>query len=120
MKIENENECVFCNKIKDMELHWGTGVIDFKPLNPVTPGHRLFIPISHVKDFSTNPKISGWVMEEVSKYTRTLDTDYNIITSSGENATQSVFHLHVHVVPRHKGDSLMLPWTNQANPKKEN
>jgi histidine triad (HIT) family protein len=37
----------------------------------------------------------------------------NIITSIGRVATQSVFHLHVHIVPRHEGDGLCLPWTGQ-------
>jgi len=37
----------------------------------------------------------------------------NIITSKGREATQSVFHLHVHVVPRQADDDLPLPWTPQ-------
>ena len=37
----------------------------------------------------------------------------NLITSKGREATQSVFHLHVHVVPRAAGDGLPLPWTPQ-------
>ncbi len=37
----------------------------------------------------------------------------NLITSKGEAATQSVFHLHVHIVPRQEGDRLPLPWTPQ-------
>ena len=37
----------------------------------------------------------------------------NLITSIGAAATQTVFHLHVHVVPRHEGDGLLLPWSNQ-------
>jgi histidine triad (HIT) family protein len=37
----------------------------------------------------------------------------NLSTSKGEAATQSVFHLHVHVVPRQEGDRLPLPWTPQ-------
>jgi histidine triad (HIT) family protein len=35
----------------------------------------------------------------------------NIITSAGSDATQTVFHLHLHVVPRRAGDGLALPWT---------
>ncbi|CAL9324879.1 HIT family protein [Streptomyces sp. SudanB91_2054] len=37
----------------------------------------------------------------------------NLITSKGEAATQSVFHFHVHVVPRQEGDGRPLPWTAQ-------
>lgn len=35
----------------------------------------------------------------------------NLITSAGAEATQSVFHLHVHIVPRGENDGLALPWT---------
>jgi histidine triad (HIT) family protein len=40
----------------------------------------------------------------------------NIITSVGAEATQTVFHLHLHVVPRRFGDGLALPWTGQETP----
>lgn len=39
--------------------------------------------------------------------------DCNFITSSGLDATQTVFHYHMHIVPRHEGDGLRLPWTDQ-------
>ncbi len=38
----------------------------------------------------------------------------NLITSAGREATQTVFHLHIHVVPRRDGDGLALPWTPAA------
>jgi diadenosine tetraphosphate (Ap4A) HIT family hydrolase len=38
----------------------------------------------------------------------------NFITSAGRDATQTVFHLHIHIVPRHAGDGLALPWTGQV------
>lgn len=40
--------------------------------------------------------------------------DFNLITSSGRWATQTVKHLHIHYVPRRKDDGLTLPWTGQA------
>jgi histidine triad (HIT) family protein len=43
--------------------------------------------------------------------------DYNIITSMGEYATQTVFHLHVHIVPRRLNDGLHLPWTELVDTK---
>jgi histidine triad (HIT) family protein len=38
---------------------------------------------------------------------------YNFITSAGKAATQSVMHLHIHIVPRQEGDGLLLPWSGQ-------
>ena len=41
----------------------------------------------------------------------------NLITSVGAAATQTVKHLHIHIVPRHEGDGLHLPWTEQKKPE---
>lgn len=83
------------------------------PLDPVTPGHTLIIPKMHVRDFSTNPNISGATMIAAAEFAADSHDDMNVITSRGVIATQSVLHLHLHVIPRHIGDGLALPWTNQ-------
>jgi histidine triad (HIT) family protein len=51
-------------------------------------------------------------MSRAAQWARTCG-DANLITSVGSAATQTVFHLHVHVVPRRAGDGLALPWTSQ-------
>ncbi|MFC4373277.1 HIT family protein [Nocardia halotolerans] len=82
------------------------------PLNPVTPGHLLVIPRKHVDNATVDPILTGIVMQYAAEIA--ADTaSANIITSIGEAATQTVFHLHVHVVPRRAGDGLHLPWTGQ-------
>jgi histidine triad (HIT) family protein len=104
--------CVFCEKIRELDPHISERVVFFEPLNPITEGHTLIVPIVHVKDVSERPDISA----EVMRVAATLAQDYeacNIITSKGADASQTVFHLHVHLVPRRKGDGLLLPWTNQ-------
>lgn len=89
-----------------------TEAIAFVPLNPVTPGHLLVIPRRHVADVTTDPRVSGLVMSAAAEL---ATPPCNLITSAGTEATQSVFHLHVHIVPRTAGDGLHLPWT----PRKE-
>jgi histidine triad (HIT) family protein len=113
-----EPDCVFCRIVRGVEttplLDEGRWHITITPLNPVVPGHCLFIPKTHVDDFADDPNISGWMMETAGRFVR--DTNYgecNLITSRGVSATQTVFHLHLHVIPRKPGDGLMLPWTNQ-------
>lgn len=110
-EIRKKMKCPFCEMFKDDE-----DIIDIEPLNPVTPGHRLVIPRQHLKDFSDDPVISGKVMEYAAKLGKKMG-DVNLITSKGKNATQSVFHLHVHLVPRKKDDGLALPWTGQGELK---
>jgi histidine triad (HIT) family protein len=108
-------ECVFCKKIETMDLHWSKGVIDFEPLNPVVPSHRLIVPVKHVDSFTSSPEISAWVMEYAAEYANRKGGEWNLITSKGKSATQSVFHLHVHLIPRFKDDGLKLPWTGQKS-----
>jgi histidine triad (HIT) family protein len=113
--LDTIEECVFCKKIRNERLQYVyPKVVMFEPLNPVTKGHRLFVPVEHVKDAADNLSVSARVFREAAKYVREeLGGSANIITSRGSEATQSVFHLHIHVVPRRANDGLYLPWTNQ-------
>lgn len=79
------------------------------PLSPVTPGHILVIPAAHVDDIGQDPAVSAATAARVAEL---VDGPCNVITSVGREATQSVFHLHWHIVPRAERDGLMLPWTN--------
>jgi histidine triad (HIT) family protein len=79
------------------------------PLKPVTPGHVLVIPRVHVADFTAQPMATARVMSSAAWYAKGIGP-CNVITSKGREATQSVFHLHLHVIPRAEGDGLALPW----------
>lgn len=105
----DKTECVFCD-IADRAM---VEIIDIEPLNPVVPGHRIVFARQHSTDFTDNVAISMRVMEHAAKLAKELGGDFNLITSKGSTATQTVFHLHVHLVPRKEGDGLYLPWTNQ-------
>lgn len=83
------------------------------PLGPVTPGHVLFIPHVHVADAAEDPWVTADVMADAAHFARRQRRPFNLITSAGSEASQSVFHLHVHYVPRMAGDRLALPWTEQ-------
>lgn len=113
--------CVFCEIAAGeapAEIINSNGLtMTIVPLNPVTHGHVIVIPRAHVADALTDPEITGKVMHSaalMSKRLRRFHPEYesvNIITSVGAPATQTVFHLHVHIVPRREGDGLTLPWT---------
>jgi histidine triad (HIT) family protein len=112
--------CPFCQRISAGEYDrryngrdgWD-GAVVFEPLNPVTPGHLLVVSVSHVEHAAKMPYLTASVMESAATEARFLQGDANIITSIGSAATQTVKHLHVHVVPRRAGDGLHLPWTGQ-------
>jgi histidine triad (HIT) family protein len=114
-------ECIFCQIIRG-ESPAEVLMDDFnawviRPLNPVVEGHVIVIPLEHQKDFTpfnTGYSFAHFAFETAGTYAAQFpDQDFNLITSKGKNATQSVFHLHVHLVPRHKGDGLKLPWSGQ-------
>lgn len=97
---------------------WADGIesMAIEPLGPVTPGHFLVIPKTHVADAYADPSVMASTMHDAALWARLMadrDPRYesvNLITSVGRPATQSVFHLHVHVVPRAVDDGLALPW----------
>lgn len=110
-------DCVFCDQskiaspIEKFEVQ-GRRFMVFEPLNPVTEGHLLVVPEQHVEDASVDHALSGRAMVVAAEVAARYESA-NIITSIGKPATQSVFHLHLHVVPRAEDDGLHLPWTGQ-------
>ena len=111
--------CVFCGIIAGTEpatiaREWAEAVA-FVPLDPVVDGHVLVVPREHVRDAVQRPCVTAVVMAHAAELASEYSSS-NILTSVGAPATQSVFHLHVHVVPRQAGDQLMLPWGTTGDP----
>lgn len=116
LQEKGKARCPFCQRIARGEYdERRLEVVRFEPLNPVTPGHMLFIPVEHARSAALDPMGAARAMKVAADYIRGLGdgVDANIITSIGEFATQSVQHTHIHVVPRTRGDGLHLPWTGQ-------
>ncbi|MGW9211781.1 HIT family protein [Embleya sp. NPDC055664] len=78
----------------------------------VNNGHVFVLPRVHVADAGTDPEVTAAVMRRAAELMAEHPAA-NIITSKGKAASQSVLHLHVHVVPRQEDDRLPLPWTPQ-------
>ena len=110
------NDCPFCDRIAAGDYDdRNFGCVTFEPLNPVTPGHRLVVPVRHVEHALDDPRVTGLAAE----YAALIALSYgavqcNLITSVGVSATQTVRHLHWHIVPRREDDGLSLPWTGQG------
>ncbi|KOG22112.1 hypothetical protein ADK36_12430 [Streptomyces viridochromogenes] len=80
-------------------------------MKPVVYGHLLVIPTAHVTDFVADPIVSAATMRRAAEFAGDYPAgSMNLITSRGREATQSVFHLHLHLVPRAENDGLALPW----------
>lgn len=106
--------CVFCDIVSGRApaevMNIWPDALAIIPLGPVTPGHVLVLPRRHVTDATTDPEVTAATMRRAAEI---ASWPSNIITSVGGPATQTVFHLHVHVVPRREGDGLMLPWSGR-------
>lgn len=108
------DDCVFCQIVAgdapaEVVRDWPEAMA-IVPLGPVVPGHTLVIPKAHVADFTENAETSAATMHRASELAAEMRQPMNLITSKGREATQSVFHLHLHLVPRTEGDGLALPW----------
>lgn len=115
-------DCPFCQRIAADEFdgHVRRACVTFEPLNPVTPGHRLVVPITHFERAEDDPERTSWAFRLAAELAREKGlASFNLITSAGTAATQTVKHLHVHLVPRRPGDGLHLPWTGQKSGEAE-
>lgn len=115
-----DDKCIFC-KIANGEIPSKTLYEDDKfrvilDLGPATKGHALILPKSHYKNIYDIPEeLSADVMKLARKMagimTDKLQCDgFNLIQNNGEQAGQTVFHFHMHLIPRYKGDGQTIGW----------
>jgi histidine triad (HIT) family protein len=85
-------------------------------INPATRGHALVIPRTHARDVhEIDPEdlkaVAAAAQQLAAKTRERLGADgVNLLNSNGRAAWQTVFHFHMHVIPRYDGDPLRLPW----------
>jgi histidine triad (HIT) family protein len=113
--MASKKDCPFCGRFQRGDYDYDDRYnVSFQPLSPVTPGHFLVVPKMHVSHALESPAAAGRATKFAGYLANRMGLESaNFITSAGRAATQSVFHLHVHVVPRFEDDGLILPWTGQ-------
>ncbi|WP_039831328.1 HIT family protein [Nocardiopsis valliformis] len=107
--------CVFCEiaagrSPATVVRRWADALA-IVPLNPVTDGHLLVIPHQHVTNAATAPLVTATTVMHAASLLAESGRQANLIANVGPDATQTVFHLHWHIVPRTAGDGLRLPWS---------
>ena len=117
---EAASDCVFCDIVAGTApatiVSTWPEAIAFTPLNPVTVGHVLVVPRRHVPFPHEDQELYKAVSGRATTFAGMMDVPYNLIINVGAEATQSVDHFHVHLLPRFHGDGLQLPWSNQYQP----
>ena len=113
-------DCAFCQIVRGEQPARVVGdspdALAFFPLRPVCPGHTIVIPKTHIRDLWTDVSVPAeGLMQAVIRtgqaISRALRPDgMNLISSAGQAASQTVFHLHLHVVPRWSDDHIGNIW----------
>src|SRR5277367_1306075 len=116
----SDPDCIFC-KILAGDLH--AQIVDedertiaFMDIAPATRGHALVIPRAHSRDIfeASQEDLEATVLAARRLAGRARERlgaeGINLLNSAGAAAWQTVFHLHIHVIPRYRDDPLRLPW----------
>ena len=112
--------CIFC-KIANGEIPSATLYEDddfrvILDLGPASKGHALILPKTHaanIYEISDEMAAKAMVLAKkmASKLTEVLNCDgFNIVQNNGEAAGQTVFHFHMHLIPRYKNDGVGIQW----------
>jgi histidine triad (HIT) family protein len=118
--VAGTGDCLFCGiiagevpaQVVDSDEH----TVAFMDINPATAGHALVAPRRHASDLmDVSDDDLEHTMRAARRLARRMDTalqpdGFNILNACGRAAWQTVFHYHVHVVPRYEDDPLELPW----------
>jgi histidine triad (HIT) family protein len=114
------SECIFCAivageapaQIVDSDQR----TVSFMDINPATRGHALVAPREHCADLLDAPEEDlAWTMAAARRLAVRMEDalgadGYNVLSACRSAAWQTVFHYHLHVIPRYEDDPLRLPW----------
>lgn len=108
-KRDPNNPCLFCTDPRGVSLE-NELAYSARDSYPVSPGHTLIIPRRHVASFfDLTPEEVNACMALIREERKLLDEEfspdgYNIGVNIGAAAGQSIFHVHIHLIPRYTGD----------------
>lgn len=123
------DDCLFCGivtgSIPSETVDSDERTLAFMDINPATRGHALVVPRRHSVDLlDVEPDDLTATTLAAQRLARrmseVLDPDgVNLLNACGAAAWQSVFHFHIHVVPRYEDDPLELPWVPKGGDSEE-
>jgi histidine triad (HIT) family protein len=114
-------DCLFCKivagELPATVIAEDERTVAFMDINPATRGHALVVPREHAVDLLSVPEedlaaCAAAAKRVAARAKEVLGADgVNLLNSCGSAAWQTVFHFHLHVIPRYADDPLRLPWT---------
>lgn len=120
------SDCIFCKivngEIPAAKVFENEHVMAFLDISQVTKGHTLVIPKVHKENlFELTPDIAKNLFESVPSIANALKKEYkplglNLVNNNGEQAGQTVFHFHMHLIPRYgQGDGFGAVWKSNTS-----
>jgi histidine triad (HIT) family protein len=120
------SDCIFCKivngEIPAAKVFENEHVMAFLDISQVTKGHTLVIPKVHKENlFELTPDIAKNLFESVPEIANALKEEFkplglNLVNNNGEHAGQTVFHFHVHLIPRYgQGDGFGAVWKSNTS-----
>jgi histidine triad (HIT) family protein len=120
------SDCIFCKivngEIPAAKVFENEHVLAFLDISQVTKGHTLIIPKIHKENlFDLTPELARNIFEVAPVIANALKREFepiglNAVNNNGADAGQSVFHFHIHLIPRYgKGDGFGAVWKNNQN-----
>jgi histidine triad (HIT) family protein len=116
----SDPDCIFCKiiagELPGQIVEEDERTIAFMDINPATRGHLLVIPRAHSRNLlEISPEDLAATIATAQRMAQRVDqrlepAGINLINACGSAAWQTVFHFHVHVIPRYAEDPLKLPW----------
>ncbi len=116
----HDPNCIFCKiasgAIPAGKIYEDENFVAILDISPASEGHTLLIPKAHVQDVYDLPEAVGKEIYPVlTKLSHALKRNFafdglNILQNNGEVAGQTVFHFHIHLIPRHTGDTVAVKW----------
>lgn len=120
MEYQRKDDCIFCKILKgdipSYKVYEDDSFIGILDINPSAKGHVIIIPKNHAANiFELSEKDAKEIFVVAKKIAEAIKKAYqpdgiNILQNNGEAAGQTVFHLHVHVIPRYKDDTIKIEW----------
>jgi histidine triad (HIT) family protein len=127
--MATDPNCIFCKIIAGaipcFKLHEDAHTLAFLDINPANPGHSLVIPKTHAPNLiASDDGDLAHVMATVRRVATAVEKTLkpygmNLLQANGPGAAQSVFHFHMHILPRAKDDNLLMNWGLKPGDKAE-